>query len=374
MKLICSRQKFASRFIAQIAVLGLLANLSVAHAQTDVVRIGQIVPLTGGLANVGKEINAVTQATIAQYNSTGKFKIELITEDDGNQPDRSAAAVAALSTRTIGLLSCFGTVSCVAQMKASQEVKLPLIGPIAGAALLRDKQVNHVFAIRASASDELNRLIKFAQAVNFKELNIAVQDDGFGQGYLAALKPLIVNSGIEIKEIAILNSQNPDYEAAVKNIQKSPSSALLLLVNATHSVGILKSLKSKNSSPFILNLPGQANALYASGVKDYKGGTSFATVTPSPWDSKLQIQRDYQATMAEAKITNYSYLGFEAYINARIAIDAITQSRSRTASSLTSTLKTGNFSVSGWIWRHGDPYATRFTDLALLRSDGTYKH
>lgn len=361
-------------FIKLTAALLVAAYTTLSYPQSNVVRLGQIVPLSGGLANVGKEINDVTLATITRHNAQSKLKIELLTEDDGNQPERSAAAVAALSNRTIGFLSCFGTVSCLAQMKATQDSNIPLIGPIAGAAPLRDKQVKHVFAVRASATDELNRLIKFAQAVGFNQLAVAVQDDGFGQAYQKALTVALEGSGIQIKELAVFKPQTPNYDALAKSLQKSPPNALLLLANATHSVGILKSLNNQGAFPFVLNLPGQANAMFANGMKSYKGGVSFATVTHSPWDKKLQIQRDYHDTMAAANIKNYSYLGFEAYMNARIAIEAIVQSRHLTPGSLLATLETGQFSIGGWEWRKADPYTARFTDLAILRADGTYKH
>ncbi len=354
----------------------LLITLSCASAQSETVRLGQIVPLTGPLANVGKEINAVTQAAFAEHNanSNSKFTIELVTEDDGNVPERSAAAVSTLSQNTIGLLSCFGTVGCMAQMKAAEPLKFPLIGPIAGSAQLRDKKAKFVFPVRAAASDELTRLLKFSQAVGFKHLAVAVQDDGFGQGYLAALKPLLENSEIKIAELVILDPKNPAYAAVVARLQKSPTHATLLLVNATHSVGILNALKTKQLFPFVLNLPGQANALYASGLKGYKGGASFATVTPSPWETKLKIQKDYQAAMAAAKIDKLSYLGFETYINARLAIDALKQGRVSTSAKLAAVLEMGQFDVGDWKWKHADPVTTRFTDLALLRPDGTYRH
>jgi branched-chain amino acid transport system substrate-binding protein len=357
-----------------IAFYGLLTFTTFAWAQNSPVRVGQIVPLSGSLANVGKEISAVTQAAFAEHNANSKLTIELVTEDDGNVPERSAAAVAALADRTIGLLSCFGTVGCMAQMKAAEPLKLPLLGPIAGAAQLRDKKAKFVFPVRATASDELTRLIKFGQAVGFKQLAVAVQDDGFGQGYLAALKPLLENSEIQIKELVILNPKNPGYDAVVAGLQKSPTNATLLLVNATHSVGILNALKTKQLFPFVLNLPGQANALYATGLKDYKGGASFSTVTPSPWETKLKIQKDYQAAMAAAKIEKLSYLGFEAYINARIAIEAIKQNKVHTPATLIATLESSQFLISDWKWKHADPISTHFTDLALLRPDGTYKH
>jgi branched-chain amino acid transport system substrate-binding protein len=364
--------KFA--FLKPLFSCLLLVHTMFAYGQSSPVRLGQIVPMSGGLANVGKEINDVTQATIARHNSLSKLKIELLTEDDANQPDRSAAAVAALSNRVIGLVSCFGTVSCLSQMKATQDLNLPLIGPIAGAAQLRDKKARHVFTIRASAADEINRLVKFSQAVGFVQLSVAVQDDGFGQAYQKALTQALEGSGVRVKELVLFNPQAPNYDVITKSLRKSPSNALLLLANSTHSVGILKSMNKQGAFPFVLNLPGQANAMFANGMKSYKGGVSFATVTHSPWDKKLQLQRDYHDTMAAANITNYSYLGFEAYMNARIAIEAIVQSRQLTPSSLMGTLELGQFSIGGWEWRKADQYAARFTDLAILRADGTYKH
>jgi branched-chain amino acid transport system substrate-binding protein len=361
-------------FLEVISVFLALTFMTSSQAQTGAVRLGQIVPLSGGLANVGKEINDVTKATIARHNSFNKFKIELLTEDDGNQPDRSASAVAALSNRVIGFVSCFGTVSCLAQMKATQDLGLPLIGPIAGAAPLRDKQAKHVFAVRASATDELIRLVKFAQTVGFTQLAVAVQDDGFGQAYQKALTTTLEGSGIQIKELVVFKPQSANYDEITKSLQKSHTSALLLLVNATHSVGILKSLNKQAAYPFVLNLPGQANSMFANGLKEHKGGVVFATVTHSPWDKKMQIQRDYHDTMMAANISNYSYLGFEAYINARLAIEAVVQSKQASASSLLATIDAGSFSIGGWAWKRSDPFASHFTDLATLTRDGTYKH
>jgi branched-chain amino acid transport system substrate-binding protein len=366
--------RVSSCISAYIVFCGLLSLTTFTWAESNPVRVGQIVPLSGPLANVGKEISAVTRAAFAEHNANSKLIIELVTEDDGNVPERSAAAVATLADRTVGLLSCFGTVGCMAQMKAAESLKFPLLGPIAGAAQLRDKKAKFVFPVRATASDELTRLIKFSQAVGFKQLAVAAQDDGFGQGYLAALKPLLENSEVQIKELVILNPKNPAYDAVVSGLQKSPTNATLLLVNATHSVGILNALKAKEVFPFVLNLPGQANALYATGLKGYKGGASFSTVTPSPWETKLKIQRDYQAAMAAAKIEKLSYLGFEAYINARIAIEAIKQNRVHTPASLMATLESSQILISDWKWKHADPISTHFTDLSLLRADGTYKH
>jgi branched-chain amino acid transport system substrate-binding protein len=341
-------------------------------AQTSVVRLGQIVPLSGPLGNVGKEIKAATEAAIAQHNATSKPKIELLVEDDGNNPERSAAAVDILSGKTVGLVSCFGTVGCLAQMKGAQSAGLPLIGPIAGASQLRGRNAVNVFAIRASATEELTRLIQFSQTMSLNQIAVVVQDDGFGKAYWEALKPLLVGSGIQIQASVMLNPQKPDYAAHVAELTQTPPKSLLLFANATHSVGILKAWREKTQLPFVMNLSGQANGLFASGLKGYMGAAAFVTATPSPWGKKYAMQRDYQAAMEEAGIKNLSYLSFEAYTNTRVAIDAIKRAKSPSSAALKTALDNASFTVAGLDWSFDYKRPQRFTSMTVLKSDGTF--
>lgn len=345
---------------------------SSSFAQTEVVRLGQIVPLTGPLANVGKEIKAATEAAIAQHNATSKPRIELLVEDDQNNPELTVEAVDELSGKATALLSCFGTVSCLAQMKRAQSAGLPLIGPIAGAPQLRGRNAVNVFAIRASASEELTKLIQFSQTMSLNQLAVVVQDDGFGKAYYEALKPLLIGSGIQMQSVAMLNPQKPDYASHVAQLTKEQPKSLLLLANATHSLGILKAWREKTQLPFVMNLSGQANGLFAGGLKGYSGAAAFVTATPSPWGTKYAMQRDYQSCMKTAGLTNLSYLSFEAYTNARVAIDAVKRAKGRSSAALKTALDNSAFSVAGLEWRFDGKTPSRFTGMTALRPDGTF--
>lgn len=361
-----------SKYATVAALVAACFLSSASFAQTEVVRLGQIVPLSGPLSNVGKEIQAATEAAIAMHNASSKPRIELIVEDDGNNPERSAAAVELLASKTTALLSCFGTVGCLAQMKASQAVGLPLVGPIAGASQLRTRAASHVFPVRASAMEELSRLIQYSQTMNLNQWAVVVQDDGFGKAYFETLKPLLVGSGIQLQAVAILNPQKPDYIANVAELTKESPRGLLLLANAMHSVGILKAWRTKNQLPFVMNLSGQANGLFAKGLLGYSGAAAFVVTTPSPWGKKYAKQRDYQTAMAAAGIQNLSYLSFEAFINACVAIDAVKRAKGRSANALKMALQSGSFEVGGLNWRFDDLAKERLTDMAVLRPDGTF--
>lgn len=346
------------------------------QAQQAPIRLGQVVPLSGPLANVGKEINAATLAAFAQHNARSKPRIELLTQDDGNSPERSAAAVQVLSQNVSGFVSCFGTVGCLAQMKSAKEAGLPLIAPISGAPQLRDKAAlaAGVYAIRASASEELARLLQYAQTIGITNFAVVVQNDGFGLAYNAALQPLLAQYGIQVETVAMFNPQNPDYDAITRALQKPSVNALLLLANATHSIGVMKSWRSKSGLPFVFNLAGQANAAFVKGFKGQTVAAGFVTVTPSPWGTRSLLQREYQAAMTDAGIDSYSYLSFEAYINAKVAIEAIKlANKGNIGSALKAAAGRGNISVGGLEWPLGEE-RKNFTDLSALTNDGLFKH
>ena len=77
--------------LLQMAAAGLLLGASAlaAHAQ-DTVKIGLIVPMTGGQASTGKQLDNAVKLYMQQHGDTvaGK-KIEVILKDDAAVPDNT---------------------------------------------------------------------------------------------------------------------------------------------------------------------------------------------------------------------------------------------------------------------------------------------
>ncbi|QTD47005.1 ABC transporter substrate-binding protein [Ottowia testudinis] len=340
------------------------------------VEVAQIVPLSGPLANVGKEVNTITRATLDDFNKSSRAaQIVLKTYDDGNAADKSTQ----LATQAVGsaqaLVSCFGSVGCMAQQKASAAAGVPLIGPIAGAAPLRGKAASTTYAVRASAASEVARLLGFATTMGLTEVGVLVQDDGFGRSYAAELDKLAASYPKLKITRSTLNPASADYGKSVADLMAGQPKVLLLMANAAHSTQFMTAWKAKGALPFVLNLAGQANAQFASRMKGYVGAAAFATVTPSPWETKIDAQREYQRIAKSVGLAP-SYLGFESYLNARALIEAVTQAKSSGKAELVRWLDNaprldlGGYSVS----YSGDKLGSNFTDMALLLPDGTYRH
>jgi branched-chain amino acid transport system substrate-binding protein len=366
--------KFLPRKLAVLAcVLGLAFG---ANAQTRTMHIAQVLPLSGPLANVGKEIHAISKATLEDFNQEQtRYKFSLNVFDDGNVADKSTELAQAVPKNTLAFLSCFGSVGCLAQQKIVNSKQIPLVGAIAGASPLRGKSAGFSFAARASAADEVKTLLKFCDTTGMSRVSVMIQDDGFGRSYDAELAKLQQQFPALVFNKVLLKPSAPDYKALAAELQKANPNALLLLANAVHSTNLLMAWKEQHQLPFVLNLAGQANSMFASKLKGYTGAAAFVTVTPSPWESRTNVQREYQR-IAKAASLPLSYLGFEAYLNATLLINSVTASKAVDATDLANYLELmdkrdlGGFSVS----YTGARLGSNFTDLALLRNDGSYKH
>jgi ABC-type branched-subunit amino acid transport system substrate-binding protein len=363
-----------SRALA-LAVLALCATAQV-PAETRTVDVAQIVPRSGPLANVGNEIHGITRAAFEDFNGVqGELTLRLVSHDDGNVGNRSAELAAGVPKDAMAYLSCFGTVGCLAQQKVAGQRRVPLVGPIAGAAALRGPGSGMVYALRASAADELKTLLTYAQTAGLSPLAVLVQDDGFGRAYASELVKLQGGFKNITFETLAFKPDGPDFRAVVERLRAAQPKALLLLANAAHSTSFLNTWREQASLPFVFNLAGQANAMFANRLKGYQGAAAFVTVTPSPWSTRHAMQRDYQRVAARAGLPA-SYLGFEAYLNARVLIDSLQRSGARNAAELShylDGLQSRDF--GGVVVEYAqNRRGSSFTDLSLLRNDGTYVH
>jgi branched-chain amino acid transport system substrate-binding protein len=359
-----------------LLLLGLTSTFCL--AQTRSIEVLQILPMSGPLANVGNEISQITQAAFEEHNQSKRGpQLQVKVLDDGNVGDRSVELAKTNSAGVSAYLSCFGSVSCLAQQKVANDLRIPLLGPMAGAAPLRGKGSGAAVALRASAFEEVSAILRYADTAGLNQLVVLIQDDEFGRSYAEELNKFFSSGFPNVKvQRVLLNPQKPDYDAAVKSFLAGKPSAILLLANAVHSTGFLTQWRNTNTGlPFVFNLAGQANDLFANRLKGYVGTAAFVTVVPSPWRQKLAVQKDYQRVAGTRKL-NLSYLGFEAYLNARFLIEVAVRGNVKNADDLQRSLNNlPRIDVGGFVFDLNNiKQGQAFTDFSLLRTDGTYSN
>ncbi|MET0732247.1 MAG: ABC transporter substrate-binding protein, partial [Casimicrobiaceae bacterium] len=99
--------RFRRTLLRTVALVALAPGLAL--AQSDVVKIGLILPLTGPFASTGRQIEAAARLYMAQNGATvaGK-KIELIVKDDTGTPDIAKRIAQELVNDKVAVLAGFG--------------------------------------------------------------------------------------------------------------------------------------------------------------------------------------------------------------------------------------------------------------------------
>ena len=115
---------------------GAAALLALAPAQAqDSVKIGLILPMTGGQASTGKQLDNAVRLYIQQHGDTvaGK-KIEVILKDDGANPENTKRlAQELIVNEKVHIIAGFGiTPTALAAAPLATQAKIPEIVMLAG--------------------------------------------------------------------------------------------------------------------------------------------------------------------------------------------------------------------------------------------------
>src|SRR5665213_3622447 len=132
--------KMLSRAAIGAAILGTVA-LAPAQAQESV-KIGLILPMTGGQASTGKQIDNAVKLYVQQHGDTvaGK-KIEIILRDDAAVPDNTKRLAQELIVNDkVNFIAGFGvTPAALAAASLATQAKIPEIVMAAGTSIITER-------------------------------------------------------------------------------------------------------------------------------------------------------------------------------------------------------------------------------------------
>src|SRR6202165_3334336 len=113
-----------------------------AGVSSDTILFGQAAALEGPSSALGQGMRQGILAAFAEINAKGGWprrKLNLISRDDGYDPDRSVAQTIKLieEDRVFALIGAVGTPTTTATVPIAKARNVPFIGPFTGAPFLR---------------------------------------------------------------------------------------------------------------------------------------------------------------------------------------------------------------------------------------------
>ena len=375
------------RKLALMALIGWMGSaMSAEVGMTDsAVTLGMSSPFSGPNGAYGQDMKNVITAYFDQINKAGGIngrKIDLVPLDDGYETDRTVANSKKLidESKVFALLQYYGSSPTT---KAMNDVfgpaKVPLVGTISGAGTLRqpvkDNPNNkYMFNVRASYADETEAIVNQLVGLGLKNIAVFYQNDGFGLSGLDGVKAALKKHNMEPSAVGTVERNSLDVDAAVKAIAKSSPQAVVMVTLYKPTAAFVKAMRKINQNPQFMTLsPVGADLLVAELGNDARG-IGISQVMPYPFNDTTPVVREYQRLMQGVKSTNYSYYGIEAYITAKVMVEAIKRSgKDLTREKLVQTLEgMSNFDLGGFrvSFTANERAGSRFVDLTVVGSGG----
>lgn len=218
-----------SGFFLHVAVVGVVVSLSsvAAFAQQTVVKIGVAVPLTGGAAAYGKDIDngvrlAVDEANAQQIRIGGKpVTFAVVSQDD--QADPRVGVQAAQNLVDGGVAVVIGHFNSGTTLPASQvyaKAGIPMITPSATNPQITEGGLQTVYRVIATDSQNAGNAGAYAAKVaNAKRIAIVDDRTAFGQGEADEFEKAVKAANGTVVGREYTNDKAVDFSAQLTKIK-----------------------------------------------------------------------------------------------------------------------------------------------------------
>ena len=300
-----------------------------ARAADKTLRLASTLDLSGAEKANGGGLNTGALAYLGAVNNAGGVngnKVELLTKDDGFKPDVAKAnAVAFEADRSIlAILHPLGTRQAAAVIDTVPG--MAVVGPSTGTVGLRRKPTPNAFWTRANYDQEIDKLIETAATLGTSKIGLVHSNDPLGQSLLAAFNTSTAKFKLTPSVIGTTpGTTSPEVGPAAEAIAKAAPQVVIIGLAGTAPL-FVKALREAGATCTIYGLSITASANNIRELGDLSRGFGFSLIVPSPFASKNEIVRRYQADMQAAGSTDYSLPSLEGYINARVLVEALRRS------------------------------------------------
>src|SRR5579862_7980616 len=280
-------RKLAWSLLGAVAV-GALA-LAPARAE-DTFKIGLIVPMTGGQASTGKQIDNAIKLYMKQHGDTvaGK-KIEVILKDDGALPDKTkTAAQELIVNEKVNVIAGFGvTPAALAAAPLATQGKIPEVVMAADNSIITEKSP---YIVRTSFTLPQSSTIIGDWAVKngIKKVATLTSDYAPGNDALASFKEHFTAGGGQIVEEVKVPLANPDFAPFLQRMKDAKPDAMFVFVPAGQGGNFMKQYSERGLDKAGIKIIGPGDVMdddLLNGMGDAVIGTVTAHMYSADHDS-----------------------------------------------------------------------------------------
>ncbi|MGH8777956.1 branched-chain amino acid ABC transporter substrate-binding protein [Paraburkholderia sp.] len=213
----------------------IIASMSISCQADQIVKIGHVAPLTGGLAHLGKELENGAQLAVEEINAKGLFvggeRITLVldNQDDGGDP-RQGTQVAQKMIDD-GVVAVVGHLNSGVNIPASRlynDAGITNITPAATNPQLTLQGFKVTYRVVGTDAQQGPALARYAHS-SMAIKTVAVVDDStaYGQGLANEFEKTAATLGIKVVSHDATNDKATDFKAVLTKIKGERPDAIM---------------------------------------------------------------------------------------------------------------------------------------------------
>ena len=314
---------------AGVAIAGAVA-LVPAQAQ-ETVKIGLILPMTGGQASTGKQIDNAVKLYMQQKGDTvaGK-KIEVILKDDAAVPDNTKRLAQELIVNDkVNFIAGFGvTPAALAAAPLATQAKIPEIVMAAGTSIITERSP---YIVRTSFTLAQSSTIigDWAAKNGIKKVATLTSDYAPGNDALNFFKQNFTAGGGEVVEEVKVPLANPDFAPFLQRMKDSKPDAIFVFVPAGQGGNFMKQYAERGLTGIRVIGPGDVmDDDLLNGMGDAALGAVTAHLYSAAHPSAMN--RDFVAAYKKAFSTRPGFMAVSGYDGIHLIYEALKKTGGKT--------------------------------------------
>ncbi len=321
----------------------------------DKIVFGQAAPFEGPASALGLGMRDGIMAAFDEANKKGGVagrKLELVTQDDGYEPNKSIDATKALIAQGVfGLIGPVGTPTSLAAHPLAKEAGMPFIGPFTGAEGLRTPYLPHVVNVRASYFQETEMMVeRLVTDKKYSKIAIFFQDDAFGRAGLAGTQRAMDKRQMKLVAEGTFERNTVAVRSALLDIRKGEPEAVIMVGPYKPCAEFIKLSRQIKFNPTFINISFVGSDALAAELGPHGEGVYVTQVVPLPTDSSIPVVKAYQEALKAALPDRQpGFVSLEGYLVGRTAIAALEKAGANlTRESFMAALTSGTYDFGGF--------------------------
>ncbi|MFK7997560.1 MAG: ABC transporter substrate-binding protein [Granulosicoccus sp.] len=296
----------------------------------DKIVVGQSAAFSGPADALGLGMRIGLQAAFAEANKAGGVngrKIELVTYDDGYEPEKAIANTRKLieDDKVFALIGAVGTPTSKAAQPIAKSSNVPFVGPFTGAGFLRDPDNTHVVNVRGTYDQETEDWIKhLTEDLDAKKIAILYQDDSFGRVGLAGVQKALDKRGMTLAAEGTFKRNSVAVKSALLKIRKAKPDAVVMVGSYKPIAAFVKLARKVRMKSQFVTISFVGSKALAKELGDLGQGVVVTQVVPFYEDASLPLVDSYLTALAGIDASDSAgFVSLEGYLVGRVFVDSL---------------------------------------------------